>query len=132
MIILSSDNTIKLLIQSKKQTSAFKPRYKSEGLDDINKMETENQLNCNTEDIITRMPRLDTVIMVEKFIKEHSGEFKKTELFNNLPKKMMWGTFNVILAYLVENNKIGVDNSDYVIYIYNPELIKRFMNNKRY
>ena len=33
-------------------------------------METENQLNCNTKDIITRMPRLDTVIMVEKFIKE--------------------------------------------------------------
>ena len=95
-------------------------------------MESENKLNCNTEDIITRMPRLDTVIMVEKFIKEHSGEYKKTELFNNLPKKMMWGTFNVILAYLVENNKIGIDNSDYVIYVYNPELVKRFINKKRY
>ena len=68
-------------------------------------METANQLTCNTENIITRMPRLDTIIMVEKFIKEHSGEFKKTELFNNLPKKMMWGTFNVILQYLWENNK---------------------------
>ena len=34
------------------------------------KMETSNQLTCNTEDIITRMPRLDTVIMVERFIKE--------------------------------------------------------------
>lgn len=95
-------------------------------------METENQLNCNTENIITRMPRLDTVIMVEKFIKEHSGDFKKTELFNNLPKKMMWGTFNVILRYLVENNKIGIDNSDNVIYIWNPKLAERFMNNKRY
>ena len=78
------------------------------------------------------MPRLDTIIMVEKFIKEHSGEFKKTELFNNLPKKMMWGTFNVILSYLVENNKIGVDNSDYVIYIWNPLLLDRFMNKKKY
>ncbi len=95
-------------------------------------METSNQLKCNTENIITRMPRLDTVIMVEKFIKEHSGDFKKTELFNSLPKKMMWGTFNVILAYLVENNKIGIDNSDYVIYIWNPQLVQRFMNNKRY
>ena len=97
-------------------------------------METGNQgqLKCNTEDIITRMPRLDTVIMVEKFIKEHSGDFRKTELFNNLPKKTMWGTFNVILAYLVENNKIGVDKSDYVIYVYNPELVKRFMNKKTY
>ena len=98
----------------------------------INKMETENQLNCNTKDIVTRMPRLDTVIMVERFIKEHSGDFKKTELFNNLPKKMMWGTYNVILSYLVENNKIGIDKSDYVIYIYNPELVKRFMNKKSY
>jgi len=95
-------------------------------------METANQLTCNTENIITRMPRLDTIIMVEKFIKEHSGEFKKTELFNNLPKKMMWGTFNVILSYLVENNKIGVDNSDYVIYIWNPLLLDRFMNKKKY
>ncbi len=97
-------------------------------------METENQgqLNCNTEDIITRMPRLDTVIMVEKFIKEHNGDFKKTELFNNLPKKMMWGTFNVILSYLVENNKIGVDKSDHVIYIWNPVLTEKFMNKKRY
>ncbi len=95
-------------------------------------METEKQLNCNTENIITRIPRLDTVLMVEKFIKEHNGDFKKTELFNNLPKKMMWGTFNVILAYLVENNKIGIDNSDHVVYIWNPELVKRFMNKKSY
>ncbi len=95
-------------------------------------METENQLNCNTEDIITRMPRLDTVIMVEKFIKKHNGDFKKTELFNNLPKKMMWGTFNVILSYLVENNKIGIDKADHVIYIWNPGLAEKFMNKKRY
>jgi hypothetical protein len=95
-------------------------------------METENKLRCNTRDIIIRMPRLDTVIMVENFIKENSGKFKKTELFNNLPKKVMWGTFNIILEYLVENNKIGVDSSDYIIYIWNPELVKRFMNKKNY
>jgi len=95
-------------------------------------MKTENQLNCNTQDIIVRMPRLDTIIMVEKFIKEHSGDFKKTELFNKLPKKMMWGTFNVILGYLVENNKIGIDKKDNIIYIWNPELVKRFMNKKSY
>jgi hypothetical protein len=95
-------------------------------------METENKLRCNTRDIIIRMPRLDTVIMVENFIKENSGKFKKTELLNKLPKKVMWGTFNIILAYLVENNKIGVDSSDYVIYIWNPGLVKRFMNKKSY
>ena len=48
----------------------------------------QKELKFNVEGIVTRSPRLDTIIMVEKFIKENSGEFKKTELFNNLPKKI--------------------------------------------
>lgn len=95
------------------------------------KMEPK-KLNFNVKEIITRSPRLETVIMVEKFIKENSGEFRKTELFNNLPKKIMWGTFNVILKYLYENNKIGIDNEGFIIYIWNPELIQKFLNKKRY
>lgn len=90
------------------------------------------EMKFNIEKIIARSPRLNTVIMVEEFIKEHSGEFKKTELFYKLPKKMMWGTFNVILQYLWESNKIGIDKNDYVVYIWNPELAKRFLNRKRY
>ena len=66
-------------------------------------METQKEMNFNTDEIITRNPRLDTIIMVEKFIKENSGEYKKTELLNKLPKKMMWGTFNVVLQYLYDN-----------------------------
>ncbi len=89
-------------------------------------------MNFNVGNIITRSPRLETVIMVERFIKENSGEYKKTELFNKLPKKIMWGTFNVILEYLYENNKIGVDKEGYIVYIWNPELIKRLMDKKRY
>lgn len=92
----------------------------------------EQELNCNTENIIVRSPRLETVVMVEKFIKENSGEFRKTELFNSLPKKIMWGTFNVVLKYLCDSNKIGMDKNGYIIYIWNPELIKRFINKKRY
>jgi hypothetical protein len=38
--------------------------------------------------------------MVEKFIEEHSGKYKKTELFKKLPKKVMWQTFQVIMEYL--------------------------------
>lgn len=94
-------------------------------------MELE-KLNCNTENIIVRSPRLDTIMLVEKFIKENSGEYRKTELFNSLPKKIMWGTFNVILKYLHDCNKIGVDKEGHIIYIWNPELIKRFINKKRY
>ncbi len=89
-------------------------------------------MKFNIKEIITRSPRLETVIMVEKFIKENSGEYKKTELFNKLPKKVMWGTFNIILKYLYDSNKIGIDKEGYVLYIWNPELIKKFMNKKRY
>ncbi|MBU2497067.1 MAG: hypothetical protein KJ767_03340 [Nanoarchaeota archaeon] len=92
----------------------------------------QKELSFNVKEIITRSPRLETVIMVEKFIKENSGDFRKTELFNNIPKKIMWGTFNVILKYLYENNKIGIDNEGFIIYIWNPELVQKFLNKKRY
>ncbi len=95
-------------------------------------METQRELKFNVENIISRSPRLGTIITVERFIKEHSGEFKKTELMQRLPKKVMWGTFNVILQYLWDNNKIGIDKNGYVVYIWNPELAKRFINKRRY
>jgi len=95
-------------------------------------MEEQTRMKFNIKEIITRSPRLETLIMVEEFIKEHSGDYKKTELFNKLPKKVMWGTFNVILNYLSNSNKIGMDKNRYIIYIWNPELAKRFINRKRY
>ena len=95
-------------------------------------MPVQKELNFNIKDIITRSPRLETIVMVEQFIKEHNGDFKKTELFNKLPKKMMWGTFNIILKYLYENNKIGIDREGNILYIWNPELVRRFINKKRY
>lgn len=55
---------------------------------------------------VARSPTLQTVLMVEKFIEEHSGEYKKTELFNNLPKKVMWQTFQVIMEYLEKSYRI--------------------------
>lgn len=101
----------------------------------IDTMEEQSIKNMrfNLGNIIARSPRLDTVIMVEQFIKKHSGDYKKTELFHKLPKKMMWGTFSVILSYLWDNNnKIGIDKNDYVVYIWNPELAKKFASHTRY
>jgi len=95
-------------------------------------METQKEMKFNTQEIITRSPRLDTIVMVENFIKEHSGEFKKTELLNKLPKKMMWGTFNVILQHLYDNNRILIDDKGYIIYTWNPVLAKRLLSAKRY
>ncbi len=88
-------------------------------------------MKFNVENILTRSPRLDTILMVERFIEKYSGEYKKTFLFNHLPKKIMWGTFNVILEYLWTNNKIAMDNEGNVIYIWSPEAAKKFEKRKR-
>jgi len=77
---------------------------------------------------VARSPTLQTVLMVENYIKENSGEFKKTELFNKLPKKVMWQTFQVIMEYLESTLKIAYDNEGYVVYIWNPKFAEKYKN----
>ena len=77
-----------------------------------------------------RSPTLQTVLMVEKFIDDNSGEYKKTELWNNLPKRVMWQTFQVIIDYLESINKIAFDKEGYTVYIWNPELGQRYKNRR--
>ena len=74
-------------------------------------------------------PNLDTVLMVESFIREHSGEYKKRALWENLPKKMMYQTFSTIISYLQDSGKIATDADKKICWIYNPELIKRYTDN---
>lgn len=74
----------------------------------------------------TRSPTLQTVLMVERFIDKESGEYKKTGLFKNLPKKVMWQTFQVIMEYLESTLKIAYDREGYVVYIWNPELANKY------
>jgi len=75
-----------------------------------------------------RSPTLQTVLMVEKFIDENSGEYKKTELFNNLPKKVMWQTFQVIIEYLEEMKRIIFEKDGTIVYIWNPEFYEKIKN----
>lgn len=89
----------------------------------------ENKSYFESNDV-ARSPTLQTVLMVEKFIEDNSGEFKKTELFNNLPKKVMWQTFQVIMEYLESIHKIVYDNEGFVVYIWNPEFMKKYSNRK--
>ncbi|HLF53893.1 MAG TPA: hypothetical protein VI544_01825 [Candidatus Nanoarchaeia archaeon] len=82
--------------------------------------------------LFVRSPTLDTVLMAEKTIKEHSGEFNRTELWKKLPRKVMWQTYLVILDYLQSINKIAISNNGVIVYIWSPEVAKRFANRKRY
>ena len=88
--------------------------------------EIKQKKNYNFSSSTARSPTLQTVLMVEKFIDDNSGEFKKTELFNKLPKKVRWQTFQVIMSYLESSLRIAYDREGYVVYIWNPDFAKRF------
>lgn len=66
--------------------------------------------------------------MVEKTIKKYSAECGKYQLWNKLPKKMMYQTFQVILDYLEESGKIIIDSDGCVIWTYNPKRIKELID----
>lgn len=73
-----------------------------------------------------RYPRLDTILALEEFIKEHDGEFKKKQMWENLPKKMMYPTFSIIIDYLLVSGKISVDAEGKIGWIFYPELTKTY------
>lgn len=79
---------------------------------------------------ILRYPRLDTVLMVEKSIKELDGEFKKRALWENLPKKMMYQTYCVIIDYLLYSRKISIDSEGKIGWIHYPENKNDHIKNK--
>jgi len=72
-----------------------------------------------------RYPRLDTVLMVEDFIKEHDGEFKKKQLWENLPKKMMYQTYSLIIDYLIISGKVSVDAEGKIGWIFYPRDVEK-------
>ena len=94
-------------------------------------METES-INKNKSYIetnnVARSPTLQTVLMVEKFIEANSGEYKKTDLFKNLPKKVMWQTFQVIMEYLERSYRIIIEKDGIITYIWNPSFYEKMKN----
>lgn len=77
------------------------------------------------KDYPLRYPRLDTVLMVERFIQKHDGEFKKKQLWGHLPKRMMYQTFCVVVDYLLYSGKISVDAEGKIGWIYYPKKVEQ-------
>ena len=77
-----------------------------------------------SQNSFARSPTLETVLMVEQTIEKNSGEFNRTELWKNLPRKVMWQTFLVIMDYLEYSNKIIIDKDEKIVWIWNPNLIR--------
>lgn len=68
------------------------------------------RLKINREELIEkgkRYPNLNTVLMIEDFLKEHRDiPIKISELKKQLPKQVMHQTLVVILEYLWRSGKI--------------------------
>jgi hypothetical protein len=71
-----------------------------------------------------RWPTLETVLMVRDFIRKHSGDYTRRQLWQKLPRKVMWQTYILVIDYLMEDGKIGVDRKGYLLWIYNPKLMQ--------
>jgi len=68
-------------------------------------------------------------MMVEETIKKYSQQYGKYQLWKKLPKKMMYQTFQTILKYLEDSNKIMIDSKDgIVMWIYDPESVKKLID----
>jgi hypothetical protein len=78
---------------------------------------------------ILHYPRLDTILMVEETIRKAKEYPSKRQLKMALSKDIMYQTFNLILKYLEESGKIVIKDGR-IIWIWNPELVKRYSDSK--
>ncbi|MCK4883777.1 MAG: hypothetical protein KAS30_02805, partial [Candidatus Diapherotrites archaeon] len=77
-----------------------------------------------------RSPNLNTIIMVENFLKTNRDiPLKITELKQKLPKQIMHQTLKIILEYLFKSGKI-IYGPKGVQWIYSePEHLKKMLEN---
>ena len=80
------------------------------------------------KDKVLRYPNLNTVLMVEDFLKEHRDmPMKLSELKKRLPKQVMHQTIKIILEYLWKSGKI-IYGPKGIQWIYSePEHLRKMM-----
>jgi hypothetical protein len=79
---------------------------------------------------VLHYPRLDTVMMVEETIRKSAEYPNKRQLWMQLPKKMMYQTFNLILDYLEDSGKIAIDKDGAILWTHNPKMLERSVKAK--
>jgi hypothetical protein len=62
-------------------------------------------------------PTLQTLLMIEKGIKEAETPPRRTELWKSLPKRPMYQTFKKAIEYLDASGKIMIDRNDRVVWV---------------
>lgn len=81
------------------------------------------------EQMNTHSPTLDSILMVEKTARKYSGELGKYQLWKKLPRKMMYQTFQTILSYLEDSNKIIV-RDDKIVWVWDPEGVRKIIEKR--
>lgn len=69
----------------------------------------------------------DTIRMVEEFVQEHSGEYRRRALWSSLPLKMMYQTYKAVIEYLLESGKIAIDANGNVCWIFDPDRVRHYI-----
>ncbi|VVC03195.1 Uncharacterised protein [Candidatus Burarchaeum australiense] len=85
-------------------------------------MKTDSPLFNFKADVL-RYPRLDTVLMIEKALSKSDGTKTARQIWQKLPRKVMWQTFMTTLDYLEHSGKIQIDKDRTVSWIWNPRLL---------
>ena len=75
---------------------------------------------------VLHSPTLESVLMVEKAVKDNSGG-GKYQIWKKLPRKMMYQTYLHILSYLEASSKILIAKDGAVIWIWNPGRVRRLL-----
>jgi hypothetical protein len=81
--------------------------------------------------IVLHEPRLDTILMVEKQIQAAKSYPTKKELWQKLPRKVQYQTFNRILDYLESSNKILIDRGEIVWTFPSNQKLRRLLRTSK-
>jgi len=76
---------------------------------------------------VLHYPRLDTILNVEKIMKNAEEPLSKNEIDRRLKKKIMRPTLNLILRYLEESGKIALLKEG-ILWIYREDISDKLKN----
>ncbi|MEK6843319.1 MAG: hypothetical protein AABY04_02435 [Candidatus Micrarchaeota archaeon] len=83
---------------------------------------------------VLHYPRLDTVLMVEDSIKKSKEYLNRAQLWKSLPRGVQYQTFQLILKYLQESNKIFITKDGKIMWVLaeNPQAKKLLKEGVKY
>jgi hypothetical protein len=68
------------------------------------------------------------VSVIERFIKENSGEYKRMSIWSKFSDTMTLKEFNNVIEDLHKSGKIAIDKENKIGLIWNPKLAKKYRN----